>query len=59
VRDTSAAWIRAGAEASLRALSTDYIDLYQVQWPDPATTLQQTAIAEAATESLTPVTAGS
>jgi aryl-alcohol dehydrogenase-like predicted oxidoreductase len=34
-RDSSPAWIRAGVEASLRALETDYIDLYQVHWPDP------------------------
>jgi aryl-alcohol dehydrogenase-like predicted oxidoreductase len=35
-RDSSPAWIRAGVESSLRALNTDYIDLYQVHWPDPA-----------------------
>jgi aryl-alcohol dehydrogenase-like predicted oxidoreductase len=33
------------AEASLRRLRTDYIDLYQVHWPDPATTYEETAQA--------------
>jgi aryl-alcohol dehydrogenase-like predicted oxidoreductase len=42
-RDASPAWIRAGVEASLTALDTDYIDLYQLHWPDPATPLQATA----------------
>ena len=32
-----------GVEASLRALGTDYIDLYQVHWPDPATPFEETA----------------
>jgi aryl-alcohol dehydrogenase-like predicted oxidoreductase len=43
VRDASAAWIRQGVETSLRALDTDYIDLYQVHWPDPATPFEETA----------------
>src|SRR5579862_8297333 len=34
VRDASAKWLRAGVECSLRNLATDYIDLYQVHWPD-------------------------
>jgi aryl-alcohol dehydrogenase-like predicted oxidoreductase len=42
-RDSSPAWIRAGVESSLRALNTDYIDLYQVHWPDPAVPLADTA----------------
>jgi aryl-alcohol dehydrogenase-like predicted oxidoreductase len=42
-RDSSPAWIRSGVEASLRALDTDYIDLYQVHWPDPATPFADTA----------------
>jgi aryl-alcohol dehydrogenase-like predicted oxidoreductase len=37
--------LRAGVEASLRNLSTDYIDLYQVHWPDPATPEEETAAA--------------
>jgi aryl-alcohol dehydrogenase-like predicted oxidoreductase len=43
VRDASPDWIRHGVEASLRALDTDYIDLYQVHWPDPATPFEETA----------------
>jgi len=45
VRDASARWIREGADASLRALGTDYVDLYQVHWPDPATPFAETAEA--------------
>jgi aryl-alcohol dehydrogenase-like predicted oxidoreductase len=29
----------------LRALGTDYVDIYQVQWPDPATPIEATAEA--------------
>jgi aryl-alcohol dehydrogenase-like predicted oxidoreductase len=43
VRDASPRWIREGVEASLRALDTDYIDLYQVHWPDPSTPFEETA----------------
>jgi aryl-alcohol dehydrogenase-like predicted oxidoreductase len=32
----------AACEASLRRLGTDYIDLYQVHWPDPATPIEET-----------------
>jgi hypothetical protein len=42
-RDAGADSIRAGVEQSLRALSTDYIDLYQVHWPDPQTPFDDTA----------------
>jgi hypothetical protein len=42
-RDSSPAWIRSGVEASLRALATDYIDLYQVHWPDQAVPFADTA----------------
>ena len=45
VRDASPAWLRKGVEASLEALGTDYIDLYQVHWPDPATPIGETAAA--------------
>jgi aryl-alcohol dehydrogenase-like predicted oxidoreductase len=45
VRDASARWLRAGVEASLRNLAIDYIDLYQVHWPDPATPAEETAAA--------------
>ena len=43
VRDASPAWIRQGVDASLQALDTEYIDLYQVHWPDPATPFEETA----------------
>jgi aryl-alcohol dehydrogenase-like predicted oxidoreductase len=45
LRDASARWLRAGVEASLRNLATDYIDLYQVHWPDPTTPAEETAAA--------------
>ena len=45
VRDASAAWLRKGVEASLDALGTDHIDLYQVHWPDPQTPISETAAA--------------
>jgi aryl-alcohol dehydrogenase-like predicted oxidoreductase len=45
VRDASTCWIRAGVDASLRALGTDYVDLYQVHWPDLATPFDETAQA--------------
>jgi len=43
LRDASARWLRQGAESSLRNLRTDYIDLYQVHWPDPRTAPEETA----------------
>ena len=54
VRDASPAWLRKGVEASLEALGTDYIDLYQVHWPDPNTPLRETAagLAELVREGL-------
>jgi aryl-alcohol dehydrogenase-like predicted oxidoreductase len=48
VRDANAKWIRAGVEESLRALATDYVDLFQVHWPDPKTPFDETAGALAA-----------
>jgi len=45
VRDSSPASLREGLEASLRALGTDVIDLYQIHWPDPRTPFEETAIA--------------
>lgn len=44
-RDASAESIRQGVEDSLRALDTDYIDLYQIHWPDPVATFAETADA--------------
>ena len=45
VRDSSAAWLRKGVDESLRHLKTDYIDLYQVHWPDPRTPAAETGAA--------------
>ncbi len=42
VRDTSKEWLREGVDASLRSLRTDYIDLYQVHWPDVSTPAAET-----------------
>jgi aryl-alcohol dehydrogenase-like predicted oxidoreductase len=43
VRDSSPAWLRQGVDQSLRALGVDYLDLYQVHWPDPNVALTETA----------------
>ena len=45
VRDASPEWIRSGVDESLKALKTDYIDLYQIHWPDPNVPFAQTATA--------------
>ena len=45
LRDASARWLRQGVEQSLRNLGVDYIDLYQVHWPDPHTPVEETACA--------------
>jgi aryl-alcohol dehydrogenase-like predicted oxidoreductase len=45
VRDSSPGWLRQGVAQSLAALGTDYIDLYQIHWPDPTTPLAETAEA--------------
>jgi aryl-alcohol dehydrogenase-like predicted oxidoreductase len=42
-RDSSPAALRRDLEASLRSLGTDFVDLYQVHWPDPATPIAETA----------------
>jgi len=43
VRDASREWLRKGVESSLHSLRTDYIDLYQVHWPDLHTPPEETA----------------
>jgi aryl-alcohol dehydrogenase-like predicted oxidoreductase len=43
VRDASPAYLRAGLEDSLRALKVDYVDIYQVHWPDPGVPFAETA----------------
>ncbi|MEN6627062.1 MAG: aldo/keto reductase [Candidatus Sumerlaeia bacterium] len=45
LRDSSPEWIRKGVEDSLRNLGVEYIDLYQVHWPDPHTPPEATAAA--------------
>jgi aryl-alcohol dehydrogenase-like predicted oxidoreductase len=42
-RDSSPNALRRDLELSLRALGTEYVDLYQVHWPDPATPIAETA----------------
>jgi aryl-alcohol dehydrogenase-like predicted oxidoreductase len=44
-RNASRARILKEVEDSLRRLRTDYIDVYQVHWPDPLTTIEETADA--------------
>ena len=43
LRDASPKWLRQGVEQSLRNLGVDYIDLYQVHWPDKNTPFSETA----------------
>jgi aryl-alcohol dehydrogenase-like predicted oxidoreductase len=42
-RNSSAARIRKEVEDSLRRLRTDYLDIYQVHWPDSAVPIEETA----------------
>jgi aryl-alcohol dehydrogenase-like predicted oxidoreductase len=42
-RDASPERIRKEIDDSLRRLQTDYIDIYQLHWPDPSTPIEETA----------------
>src|SRR3989449_7952273 len=44
-RNASAERIRAEVKESLRRLRTDYIDIYQVHWPDPLVAVGESAAA--------------
>ncbi|WP_273889231.1 aldo/keto reductase [Rubrobacter naiadicus] len=43
LRDASPGWLRKGVEDSLRFLGTDYVDLYQLHWPDPDVPVEESA----------------
>ncbi len=45
LRDCSPEWLRQGVQQSLRSLGVQYIDVYQVHWPDPHTPFAETAEA--------------
>ena len=47
VRDASPEWLRQDVDSSLQALGMDYIDVYQVHWPDPDVPAAETAGAMA------------
>lgn len=42
-RDASPEWLRQDVDSSLKALSMDHIDIYQIHWPDPAVPAAETA----------------
>jgi aryl-alcohol dehydrogenase-like predicted oxidoreductase len=43
VRDSSQKWLRQGLDDSLEALGVDYVDLFQVHWPDAKVPFAETA----------------
>jgi aryl-alcohol dehydrogenase-like predicted oxidoreductase len=43
VRDSSPGWLREALDDSLEALGVDYVDLFQVHWPDPKVPFAETA----------------
>jgi aryl-alcohol dehydrogenase-like predicted oxidoreductase len=43
VRDAGRDWLRQGLDESLGHLHTDYVDLYQIHWPDDDTAAEETA----------------
>ena len=43
IRDADPRLLRDGLEASLTALGVDYVDLFQVHWPDPRRPSEETA----------------
>jgi aryl-alcohol dehydrogenase-like predicted oxidoreductase len=45
VRDSSPDFLRSGLEDSLRSLGVDFVDIYQVHWPDPNVPFAETAAA--------------
>lgn len=44
-RNASSRYVMTAAEASLRRLGTDWIDLYQIHFPDPQTPIEETLMA--------------
>jgi aryl-alcohol dehydrogenase-like predicted oxidoreductase len=45
IRDASPDFLRSGLEDSLSSLGVDYVDIYQVHWPDPNVPFAETAAA--------------
>lgn len=42
IRDSSRRYVLRAAEASLKRLGTDYIDIYMIHWPDYSTPIEET-----------------
>jgi aryl-alcohol dehydrogenase-like predicted oxidoreductase len=41
-RNSSRSYVMTAVEGSLRRLNTDWIDVYMIHWPDPATPMEET-----------------